>query len=165
MTKRLLALTLVIVLCLAFAACGSSEPTAPADTTGTTDTTVPEVTREAVSTQTVEFMENNTITLTRYDDDYVTAEVNFTDFGPKDSTGLVLSTIIWISNYYSDFEVYGTFSKEDFRYVYHDGTVDTTQREPHPEWYDFGSMDDFIDYAAIWYAGDIELIKSAVEAL
>lgn len=161
MVKKILALTLVIVLCLAFAACGSSEPAEP----DTPDTTAPEVTREVVSTQTVEFMENDTITLTRYDDDYVTAEVDFTDFGPKDSTCLLLSTVSWISNFYPDFEIFGTFSKEDFRYVYNDGTIDASGSTAHSKWYNFSDTDEFIDYAAAFHTDDIKLIENAVKAL
>ena len=171
MTKRLLALTLVIVLCLAFAACGSSEPTAPADTTDTTETDeigvqatdlVP-LTSEVV---TLEFGDN-TITFNTYDNTFVpvAAIIDFEDFSAKDSSAVILYLIVALSEKYDYFEISGTFCDNPCRYVYTAGELNAAISEGNPKWYDFGSTDEFASYMTLWHAEDIEIIDAAVAKL
>ena len=165
MLKRLLALTLVIVLCFAFAACGSSEPTETTDTTevGVQATDLVPLTSEAVSLA----LGDNTITFNTYDNTFVpvAAIIDFKDMSAKDSSAVILYLIAALSKKYDNFEISGTFSGNPCRYVYTDGELNALASEGNSKWYDFGSVDEFSSYITIWHAEDIEMIDAAVAKL
>lgn len=159
MSKKVVALMLVLALCFAFAACGSS---APADVSGPDETEL-----APISSQLVTLMENDTITFNVYDNDEcpVVAVVAFDDFSAQDSTALILYLVSKLSEKYPNFEVSGHFGGSDCCYVYTDGEVNAAASTPHTKWYSFADVDEYSNYMFLWHSDDMAAIDAAIAEL
>lgn len=125
MVKKILALTLVIVLCLAFAACGSSEPAEP----DTPD-------RVSVNDTAARFDADNRCLFTLYDDGTAEGYVFLKDYTAEGGTVLATYTINQMQARFSDFELYGYFGGDEdmFYFVVENGEINSSKGFLNDHW-------------------------------